>query len=265
MIYIDRNRDNEEGSKISPDETWFAKALDATESVIANHGDHEFDRDIYGADIVRAALEELFHNKCAYCYGPLPETWDVEHFRPKGRIAKNNDHPGYYWLAYTWANLLPSCVHCNRRRKDKPVWGDLRYGTTGGKYDQFPLVDENKRAMSPGDCLASEDHLLLDPCNDNPEKHIVYLVNGDIAGIDDYGNATIHICHLKRRRLRKKREEIIRDIIDFIELIRDTKRSKKPSKAKKIETYFREKYLSDKCSFAAVSRCVANRPELFGI
>ena len=62
------------------------------------------------------------HKKCAYCeskVGPTERKGDVEHYRPKSRtrdvngklvkIMRNGvevNHPGYYWLAYDWNNLL---------------------------------------------------------------------------------------------------------------------------------------------------------------
>src|SRR5215468_8122036 len=77
-------------------------------------------------------LNRLFRNKCAYCEEKLSgQPGDVEHFRPKGRVCdatfrqvfidhprwgRNIAHPGYYWLAYDWDNLLPSCADCNRFR-----------------------------------------------------------------------------------------------------------------------------------------------------
>lgn len=265
MIFIKRDRKDQTGQKISPDEPWFANAKTATESVIADPDSHDFDGGIYAADIVRAALVELFHQKCAYCESPLPDPFDVEHFRPKGRIAENSGHLGYYWLAYSWPNLLPSCVPCNRNRKDKPIWGDLNMGITGGKFDQFPLADEDKRAMSPKDDITHEDPLILDPCNDNPEERINYLVGGDITGIDDHGETTVRICHLKRRRLCKARWKKIKSVINWLKLIQDLKKKGKNSKIPVIEILVKSEYLDDECEFAGAARFVAKHPDLFGM
>jgi 5-methylcytosine-specific restriction endonuclease McrA len=79
-----------------------------------------------------------FYGKCAYCEAPIRDyqPGDVEHFRPKAGVSDENgqavflfdeegqvqvgadgkpvEHPGYYWLAYEWTNLLPACAKCNQ-------------------------------------------------------------------------------------------------------------------------------------------------------
>lgn len=262
MIYISRNRTDENGRTIAPNKQWFKKAEIATKNAKADSENHEFDAGIYAADIVRAALEELFHDKCAYCEHPLPETdWNVEHFRPKGRVAENKNHPGYYWLAYDWANLYPSCVPCNQRRKDKPRWGDLTYGVTGGKADQFPLVDGNTQVTTPNGNISKEKKLLLDPCSDDPERHLTYLVNGEIVGRDQYGEVTIQICNLTRKRLRDRRRGKVLSVIVFLEMIRELKAKNNHLLAQKLQ----DTLTKNSCSFAGLTREIFSRPEQFGI
>ena len=168
MIQIKRNRKDENGNDIKPSDDWFEKAARATTIAIEQRENHIADRNIYGSNDVRAALEKLFYDKCAYCESKISGThdWNVEHFRPKGRIAERpEEHPGYYWLTYDWYNLYPACQHCNQGRKDKPRWGDLRYATTGGKADQFPIEDEQTRAMHPTDKIANEALIKLRTSN----------------------------------------------------------------------------------------------------
>ena len=125
-----------------------------------------------------------FYGKCVYCETAIRNIFpgDVEHFRPKGRITneahqpiylKNKDgsfqldqngnklaHPGYYWLAYDWKNLMPSCTYCNRPKEDF------------GKRNSFPV--EGIHAQSPGEEI-HERPLILNPISeypeDNPENH----------------------------------------------------------------------------------------------
>jgi uncharacterized protein (TIGR02646 family) len=181
-------------------------------------GHHDPADGIYAADQVKAALEKLFHDKCAYCESKPTASadWDVEHFRPKGRVAERSDHPGYYWLVYAWVNLYPSCQHCNQRRKDPPRWGDLRYAETGGKGDQFPLEDEGTRALKPGGDLKREARLLLDPCEDQPEEHLRYTVDGQIVAVagDRRGEVSIGVFHLQRRRLRDRRHNKAQEVVE---------------------------------------------------
>jgi uncharacterized protein (TIGR02646 family) len=167
------------------------------------------------------ALEELFHRKCAYCEARLGEVdWQIEHFRPKGSVAERPDHAGYYWLAYTWENLYPSCVPCNQSRQDKPLWNDPVSGVTEGKADQFPIEDEAFRAMGPGDDLTLERPLLLDPCGENPEAFFIYTALGEIEPALGCIRAqeSIRVFHLTRRRLRDQRKEQIDAVIVILKL-----------------------------------------------
>src|SRR5690606_33652023 len=62
--------------------------------------------DRYKLDDVKAALKSIYHNKCAFCEQRVEMT-HVEHYRPKAI---------YYWLAYSWDNLLIACHHCNANK-----------------------------------------------------------------------------------------------------------------------------------------------------
>lgn len=188
-------------------------------------------------------LENVFNNKCAYCETTIVGfIGDAEHFRPKGRVrVKLKDgsskivrimdedgneiaHPGYFWLAYHWQNLLPSCHLCNRY---------------GGKKDLFPVagshvavkrltVDEIDRLiyritrspsgdnifyLEPKDLDLLEDRLLLHPYYDNPEKHLYFRVDGKAAAWrgSQKAEASIEVYDLNesvkvdaRRRMQRK-------------------------------------------------------------
>jgi len=231
-------------------------------------GAHAILETIYRDDNCRAALEELFHRKCAYCETVIAgATWEVEHFRPKGRVAERADHPGYYWLAYEWRNLYPTCELCNKRRKDRPLWGDLRYAGTGGKLDQFPLEDEALRAMSHTENLSLERPLLLDPCTDWPESHLRYDLLGQVqpAPADRRARASITVFNLKRRRLRDLRRNRIDDVVALLKLIRDCKDREETEAAADLEDFLENRFLSDGCAYAGAARFVRSDPDAFGV
>jgi len=266
MIYIDRSRTDEGGQPIRPPGKWSVKANKATQAVIRDPGNHEFENGIYADDLVRATLEKLFYNKCAYCEQRLPESaWNVEHFRPKGSVAESRNHPGYYWLAYEWENLYPACVPCNQRRRDKPIWGDLREGITGGKADQFPLKNEGTRVYEPGKNIKREKKLLIDPCQEDPEAHLTFGINGEIVGLDEYGKATIGICSLARRRLMELRAQKIKGAVTMLELIRDSQSRGDRTLVRRLQTLMDEFLLSHGCEFAGVVRAIVGNPEAFGL
>lgn len=269
MIFLERDRRDGEGRPIRPDQTWFDQAAAATKDALSEAEAHEARKSVYGHDNVRAALEALFHDKCAYCETKVVATsnWDVEHFRPKGEVAERNDHPGYYWLAYEWSNLYLSCSHCNQRRKDPPRWGDPRYEVAGGKMDQFPLEDESTRALSPGDDLNLEARLLLDPCADHPEEHLSYTVDGQVVAVagSRKGEVSIDVFHLQRRRLRDQRRNKVEAAVYILKLIRKHEAEGNAEAARDFKDLLETGLLSDGCEYAGAARAVLRDPDLFGL
>ena len=146
----------------------------------------------YKANNVRTRLLQDFYDKCAYCESRYSTTSpvDVEHFRPKGRI-KGEKGDGYWWLAMSWDNLLPSCIDCNRHRTQQtaappegtgngPVLKDdlssVSWKTlTTGKQDAFPITGTRLAARTYD--YDAEGALLLDPCRDEPNLHLHFHID----------------------------------------------------------------------------------------
>lgn len=111
---------------------------------------------------------------------------DVEHFRPKKAVLEDDGRlrrPGYYWLAYTWENLLLACAECNRRQK----------------RNNFPI--EGERARRPEDALDQERPIFIDPAGpDDPEALITFTDLGRAVAVDgnQRGKVTIEGLHLNR-------------------------------------------------------------------
>jgi uncharacterized protein (TIGR02646 family) len=166
----------------------------------------------YKNEDIRAALLKMFGAKCAYCEfeyeGGAPP--DIEHYRPKNEIErpdKTKIKPGYYWLAANWTNLLPTCIDCNRRRR-QTVGGKV---LPAGKGIKFPLADEAKRARIPGDEV-HEEPLLLDPTVDRPAAHLSFDKKGTVSAAKvgksecPRGTSTIEVLGLNRRGLVRGRK-----------------------------------------------------------
>lgn len=278
MIFVYRFRTDKHGARIEPPSSWRSLARAATAKALSQGSGHTFDDSIYAHGHVRAALEELFRFKCAYCESPLEETdWNVEHFRPKGRVAENRTHPGYYWLAYAWENLLPSCIPCNQRRRDKPVWGGLTVGRTGGKADQFPLEAERTRVYNPPrktstsralvEHVRSERSLLIDPCWDTPSWYISFDPSGQIFAVDDcqYGDCTINVFNLERRRLRRKREVKVRECVEALDIIGGLKASGRKADAAKMSSWYKRNLAGNGVAYSAIALAVYKSPSRFGV
>lgn len=191
-------------------------------------------------------LDRLSHEKCAYCESiyRAVTTGDVEHFRPKGGVTGSNPpHPGYWWLAATWTNLLPSCEFCNQTRyhfhfsaemtleemerlRLKDARAAKRSGVSSGKANAFPVHPPSKWVRSKRGDIASEDPLLINPFEKDPSRHLEWVFNWDrkssqlwtadllfIAvkpktrkgAVDPYGLASIGIFGLNRMGLALER------------------------------------------------------------
>jgi uncharacterized protein (TIGR02646 family) len=154
-------------------------------------------------------LIELFKHKCAYCEFKFEanEVGEVEHYRPKARVAGAPEHPGYFWLAFELENLLISCSNCNK-------WG--------GKKNQFPLADSADRAMlfCPNHELDNEQPLLLNPYTDLPEQHLHFDPEiGTVESLTERGAATIRVCDLNREPLAEKRKEAQQSCLNTLMLL----------------------------------------------
>ena len=167
---------------------WLLRARRATKAAIADAEavkPIEF-KDAIWSDLKAFLLKRVFRGKCAYCESRVTTTdfGAAEHYRPKGGVTYKREgrvkvvevggkaHPGYYWLAYDWRNLLPACGQCNGGP---------------GKMNQFPIaagkshVNSHKTARSPVKLDAIEDPRLLHPYYHMPEKYLRFGVDGVIA------------------------------------------------------------------------------------
>jgi len=133
-------------SRLNLPSNWEEKAEQAKSDVINNNAPVSKWSRVWSE--LKDSLADLSYDKCWYCE-IVQERSDnaVDHFRPKSR---------YPWLAFSKENLRYSCTYCNSKRRN-PVTN-----TVQGKGDEFPLLDESKRAKGPGD-ERSESPLLLDP------------------------------------------------------------------------------------------------------
>jgi len=169
-----------------------------------------------------AAVDGPFGGQCAYCETIVTDNTrgEIEHYRPKSSVQDENwspvqrpgvdgpeDHPGYYWLAYEWQNLLLSCMLCNQ------VGPQRAYG----KGTRFPVAGQ--RAWEPGQ-EGAEEALLLNPCVDDPTEHLRFLPeSGLLKPLTDRGRVTIELCGLNLRGLPEGRKRNYDDVISRLYMI----------------------------------------------
>jgi hypothetical protein len=216
VIHVSFHPEHLDGEERSWWEDWSLRAEAATREVlewVPEEGKLKLKPSVW-----RPVREWLFKNvfaeKCAYCEGRVnPQSVGAaEHWRPKSAVSVRDEdgkakrverdgvpHPGYYWLAYDWRNLVPVCSGCN---------------TGKGKGAQFPI--EGEYVFGPDECLGIEDldqveqPLLLHPFDGgwrDPSLHLTF----DELGIphplegSKYGAASIAVFHLGRESLNEDR------------------------------------------------------------
>lgn len=205
----------------------------------------------YKGDDVKAALEALFHGKCAYCESPYAAVMhvQVEHYRPKRRVFEDVGHPGYWWLASEWSNLLPSCAHCNgngyhlvHQLPEEAPYAQRADGDAYllGKLDYFPVASH--RAGSSDDPLDDEDPQILDPTRHDPADHLQWVVVKDMSlvaarqtdgEVDSLGYTTYRLLGLNRQKLVEQRtERMLRVALELQEVREDLENASQTSDAR---------------------------------
>ena len=206
---------------------YFASLAEAGEEKGNSESIHKFLK--YDEDDVREKLDTMFHSKCAYCES-LPKgtgLMEIEHFRPKAKVLQERGgairRTGYYWLAWEWENLLPSCHNCNSVIYQYIVGGDSpEVKVLRGKGNLFPLADDNMRISHHENhkYLDKELPLLLNPCVDDPKNHLEYSDEGHIYSRSDKGYISIITYGLDRKELFKDRLSIATLITAQIKRVR---------------------------------------------
>ncbi|GAA0274429.1 hypothetical protein GCM10009127_13680 [Alteraurantiacibacter aestuarii] len=186
--------------------------------------------EVYAHAQVKDVLIAMHHGKCAYCEILTSGGFDgdVEHYRPKKGITDADkagvEHPGYWWLAMAWENLLLSCQHCNQSRRqlihqaglsEADIERELREKKlrTTGKKNRFP-VENNAWVLDFQADMAGEHPLLLNPCDTDPEDLFEWEFERSIStvkprGGDPRAEATIEILGLNRRFLTEARVTVL--------------------------------------------------------
>ncbi|MCB9745376.1 MAG: hypothetical protein H6741_27825 [Alphaproteobacteria bacterium] len=169
-----------------------------------------FSRSIVGYRVCVDDLYRLQFGKCAYCERATGKAGSpVEHVRPKkGAQHENTVNPGrdldrYWWLAWTWHNLLFACVTCNSQ---------------ANKGNRFPLADGSPVVSAPtapaslpfpSDCfdVGVENRLFIHPREDEPLAHLEWAPSNraaspstwrfTVTGKTEKGAKTIKVLELE--------------------------------------------------------------------
>ena len=224
MIFVDFEEPKTDSWK-----TWRQRCDAKTDELIQRHqaGEQMTIGDLYKHGRMQEVYkqqEKPFFGKCAYCDSDVlvSQHGDIEHWRPKSAVTdehnktvciRNEDgtvsrHPGYYWLAYEWTNLLLSCILCNQIATSKPG------GKLIGKGTRFPVRGDYARRQGEE---TNEEPLLLNPTDEDPETHLKVDVEiGIMIPKSERGRISIDIFGLNREALVGARYRCLRSVESLV-------------------------------------------------
>jgi uncharacterized protein (TIGR02646 family) len=121
-----------------------------------------------GYQCAAESLREAQNRKCAWCEMHLRESGNpLDHMRPKAAVhdrTRKKIAGGYWWLTWTWENVLRTCGTCNDQEH---------------KGNYFVLFDETKRLQPSERPPGEERPLLIDPTREDPLDFIEFRVGYD--------------------------------------------------------------------------------------
>jgi hypothetical protein len=239
LRYVPFRPDKLTGAQKAWWDAWKIRALNATKEAIRAWEEDGVNlprrgfRDQVWADLKQWLLSEFFRDKCAYCQVEFTRSFAAaEHFRPKGQVQildLNGDpvdvflpeapkgHPGYFWLAYSWENLVPACTSCNSGEGKNAIFPvDRRHCVLPVKMPAKP-DDADQAAyesrtqpghyyLRPPEIDELERPLLLNPMFDNPREYIRFKPKGFIYSEYQRGKESIKIYRLDEDKLRGRRQ-----------------------------------------------------------
>ncbi|MBQ2262461.1 MAG: AAA family ATPase [Loktanella sp.] len=162
------------------------------------------DESLFFDTSLKQDLIEAFNGACAFCEQTTKDSeggeyhLKVTHFRPLRyvRDAVDLDSHYYLWLAFEWRNLHAVCAYCEKAK-------DNRFPVNGKRADFLATYDSVNR---------QERRFLLDPCKDDPSKHLMFRCDGLVEPITPQGSATIDIFELNRDSLVISRRMVLDDV-----------------------------------------------------
>jgi len=163
----------------------------------------------YKYDDIRIELGNIYLGKCAYCEQKI-ELSHVEHYRPKSI---------YYWLAFSWDNLILACPHCNEYKS-----AHFELSGVAVTFINNPANIKNINTLSAS-YLFREQPKMVNPEITDPLPHIKFKVDGAIESTDVRFAYTIEKCKISRTYLRDERRKLLNDFKEDIaaELLKPNK------------------------------------------
>lgn len=147
----------------------------------------------YKAEDIKSTLSLIYKNKCAFCEQKV-EQFHVEHFRPKRT---------YYWLAFSWDNLLLACHTCNQNKGSTfEIEGTLKSFSRNKK--SINTINSSSREYD-----AVEKPKMVNPENTDPIGKLEFRRSGGITSKHKRFLHTIEKCKIDRDYLNDSRRKLL--------------------------------------------------------
>ena len=156
----------------------------------------------YKKDDTKNLLIQIYHNKCAYCEEKLlqvipqnvklpDETSTIDHYRPKNK---------YYWLAFSWDNLLLCCHRCGNSKLSKFEILNLKVNYSKS-FDR--KIHRSTKLYNRLECPK-----MVHPELEDVMGKLIFDIKGNISSPDDRIQYTIDCCKLDREYLITERKDV---------------------------------------------------------
>ncbi len=186
-------------------------------NILRNKEVKESDCKIYRK--VALNLFDIYNGKCCYCETYISGT-EIEHYRPKNK---------YYWLAYSWDNVMPICSQCNRNK-------GLTFKISGNehKIDSINSVESAQNTINLYN--EKEKPILVNPETDKiGDDTFIFEEDGFIISNDKRFSESITALKLNRYELLEHRKRHFDNLkVKIAEIDKDFSINDKTSEHKKV-------------------------------
>ena len=157
---------------------------------------------------IKELLTQIYNQKCAFCEQKIIECRDnnlqdcsstIEHYRPKSI---------YYWLSFSWDNLLWCCHRCNQSKGNSFEIDNIKV-----KYDNSFDKNIHSTARTYNNI---ENPKIIHPELESVLPLLSFGGDGTLISSNERVEYTIKTCGLNRSDLNEKRKKIIDDFIKKI-------------------------------------------------
>lgn len=203
MIKIEKDLERIPDSLQIPDEEFFSDGIPRISinthvrrlEIIENDGyiDENKYNSRYKKKDVKISLSRIYNNKCAFCEQRVEQS-HVEHYRPKNK---------YYWIAFSWDNLLFACSVCNQNKGGnfEIIGSTIKFENTEDNIKNINISSDKQDA--------SEKPKMVNPEITNPKGLITFEKDGKITSEDIRFAYTIDTCKIDRDFLNDDRRKIL--------------------------------------------------------